>query len=50
MEAEVVRIVCHLFNGDKASCGTASSFSFISIICTESYKLSIKMQHVRFLP
>lgn len=43
MEAEVVRIACHLFNGDKASCGTASSFSIISIIYTELFKSSIKV-------
>lgn len=48
MEAEVVRIACHLFNGDRAACGTASSFS-ISIIYTETYKLSIKVQRVNSL-
>lgn len=42
MEAEVVRIACHLFNGDKASCGTASSFFIISLIYIKIYKLSIK--------
>lgn len=49
MEAEVVRIACHLFNGDKASCGTASSFSLISILYIESYKLNIKVQYVKSL-
>lgn len=29
MEAEVVRIACNLFNGDDASCGTASSLLFL---------------------
>lgn len=32
MEAEVVRIVCHLFNGDKASCGTMTSGGTESIL------------------
>lgn len=26
MEAEVVRMCCTIFNGDKESCGTVSSF------------------------
>jgi len=38
MEAEVVRIVCHLFNGDKASCGTASSSSIIFTVYIKSHK------------
>lgn len=28
MEAEVIRIACDLFNGEKETCGTASSFSY----------------------
>ncbi|XP_012529920.1 sphingosine-1-phosphate lyase [Monomorium pharaonis] len=32
MEAEVVRIACHLFNGDKASCGTMTSGGTESIL------------------
>ncbi|XP_011641639.1 sphingosine-1-phosphate lyase, partial [Pogonomyrmex barbatus] len=32
MEAEVVRIACHLFNGDKESCGTMSSGGTESIL------------------
>ncbi|TGZ50135.1 sphingosine-1-phosphate lyase [Temnothorax longispinosus] len=32
MEAEVVRIACHLFNGDKASCGTMTTGGTESIL------------------
>lgn len=28
MEAEVVRIACHLFHGDEETCGTVSSFFY----------------------
>ncbi|XP_011871713.1 PREDICTED: sphingosine-1-phosphate lyase isoform X3 [Vollenhovia emeryi] len=32
LEAEVVRIACHLFNGDKASCGTMTTGGTESIL------------------
>lgn len=28
MEAEIIRIACHLFHGDDSSCGSVSLFFF----------------------
>ena len=49
MEAEVVRMVCHMFNGDQNTCGTVRHFfnRIGSVLSISEIERSIEIQYER---